>query len=231
MLHIDGHDKIKRHGFAIHAGIGGFSRKLLWLEVCTTNNDPYMIAHHYIKTFQKLKYIPTIVRSDLGTENLQVEAIHVALRYKQNDEFAGLKSFLKGKSTHNQRIESFWVQLQRLCTFVYMKTFKNLVETNILDLNNKIQIECLRYFFGPVIRHDLQCKTLCSTLSIHHINNFCYSLSQQFSALQFFSHWFIVYPLSFFVFLIKNQFSFCEGSLTLFWAFLRLEKLQKKLKN
>lgn len=128
ILHLDGHDKLKRYGFAIHGGIDGFSRKLLWLEVGTTNNDPYTIAHHYLKTFQKLKYIPTIVRSDAGTENVQVEAIHVALRYGQGDAFSGLNSYLTGKSTHNQRIESFWVQLQRMCTSVYMETFKNYVD-------------------------------------------------------------------------------------------------------
>ena len=43
ILHIDGNDKLKRLGFAIHGCIDGFSRKLLWLEVSTTNNDHFLL--------------------------------------------------------------------------------------------------------------------------------------------------------------------------------------------
>ena len=38
--HIDGNDKLKPFGFCIHAGIDGFSRKILWLKVSYTNKDP-----------------------------------------------------------------------------------------------------------------------------------------------------------------------------------------------
>ena len=31
VFHIDGNDKLKRFGFAIHGCIDGFSRKLIWL--------------------------------------------------------------------------------------------------------------------------------------------------------------------------------------------------------
>ena len=34
--HIDGNDKLKPFGFCIHAGIDGFSRKILWLKVSYT---------------------------------------------------------------------------------------------------------------------------------------------------------------------------------------------------
>ena len=56
ILHIDGNDKLKRFGFAIHGCIDGFSRKLLWLNVSTTNNNPLVIANYYINcvsTFKK----------------------------------------------------------------------------------------------------------------------------------------------------------------------------------
>ena len=45
IVHIDGHDKLKKWGFAIHGGIDGFSRKILWLKVSTTNNDPLVVAN------------------------------------------------------------------------------------------------------------------------------------------------------------------------------------------
>ena len=31
--HVDGYDKIKPSGFAIHAAIDGYSRRVLWIEV------------------------------------------------------------------------------------------------------------------------------------------------------------------------------------------------------
>ena len=37
--HIDGYDKIKPYGFAIHGVIDRFSRKILWLRVASSNNN------------------------------------------------------------------------------------------------------------------------------------------------------------------------------------------------
>ena len=42
--HIDGYDKLKPYGFPIHGAIDGFSRKVLWLNVGTTNNNPLVTA-------------------------------------------------------------------------------------------------------------------------------------------------------------------------------------------
>ena len=42
--HMDGYDKLKAFGFAIHGAIDGFSRKILWLEVARSNNSPDNIA-------------------------------------------------------------------------------------------------------------------------------------------------------------------------------------------
>ena len=42
--HIDGYDKLKPFGFAIHGAIDSFSRRILWLEVGRSNNNPDIIA-------------------------------------------------------------------------------------------------------------------------------------------------------------------------------------------
>ena len=44
-LHIDGNDKLKRFGFPIHRYFDGFSRKLIWLIVSISSNDPVVIAN------------------------------------------------------------------------------------------------------------------------------------------------------------------------------------------
>lgn len=45
--HVDGYDKIKPYGFPIHGAIDGYSRRLLWLKVGRTNNDPAVTAKYY----------------------------------------------------------------------------------------------------------------------------------------------------------------------------------------
>jgi hypothetical protein len=45
---IDGHDKIKRWGFAIHGAIDVYSRFLVWLAVGPSNNDPRYILAYYL---------------------------------------------------------------------------------------------------------------------------------------------------------------------------------------
>ena len=51
---IDGNDRLKRFGFAIHGCIHGFSRKLIWLFVSTTNNDPLVVQISILKLLQIL---------------------------------------------------------------------------------------------------------------------------------------------------------------------------------
>ena len=47
--HIDGYDKLKPFGFCIHGAIDGYSRRILWLQACLSNNDPWVIAGFYLK--------------------------------------------------------------------------------------------------------------------------------------------------------------------------------------
>ena len=45
--------------------------------------------------------VPTIVRSDRGTENLSLATCHMLLRHSHSDEFNGEKRFRYGSSTTN----------------------------------------------------------------------------------------------------------------------------------
>ena len=44
LWHMDGWDKLKPFGFAVHGSIDRYSRKILLLEVCNSNNDPRIIT-------------------------------------------------------------------------------------------------------------------------------------------------------------------------------------------
>ncbi|XP_016842846.1 uncharacterized protein LOC107981423 [Nasonia vitripennis] len=154
--HIDGYDKLKPFGFAIHGGIDGFSRKILWLEVASSNNNPDIISYYYLKTVQKFDLLPTLVRSDKGTENCIVESLQQALRYDHEDSLSGADSFIKGRSTSNQRIEAYWSQMRREGVNFWINFFKDLRDTNLLNDSDVIEIEFLRYCFGPLLKYDLE---------------------------------------------------------------------------
>ena len=156
LWHIDGFDKLKRYGFAIHGCVDGFSRRVLWLQVSTTNNKPEVIAYYYLNCVQNLKCVPSVIRSDRGTENKIVEILQKALRNSHTDIYAKDNSFIKGKSTANERIEKYWKQMINHSMGFYIKLFKFMLEENILDIGNIVCIECLRFCFSHLVSYDLQ---------------------------------------------------------------------------
>lgn len=61
LWHMDGYDKLKPYGFAIHGCVDGFSRKVLWLSVATTNNKPEVICYYYLRAVQKFGTVPILL--------------------------------------------------------------------------------------------------------------------------------------------------------------------------
>ena len=104
VFHIDGNDKLKRFGVVIRECIDGFSRKLIWLFVSTTNNDPLVAANFYLRAITNLGRTPNTLRVDLDTENLYCEELEVFFTKNSN-------SFLYAGSTKNQQIEAFSSQI------------------------------------------------------------------------------------------------------------------------
>lgn len=85
--HVDGYDKLKPFGIAISGCIDGFSRKVMWLCSGSSNNDPRIIAHYYMQCVSDFG-LPARLRTDCGTENGTMVAIHCALRAEHADDFA-----------------------------------------------------------------------------------------------------------------------------------------------
>lgn len=153
--HADNHDKLKRFGFAIYGCIDGYSKKITFIEVSNTNNNPAVIGSYYLKAIETYGFLPTLIRTDKGTEATLMEDMHMALRYAHEDNFSGTKSFLRGKSTRNQRIESYWRQFRQHMGDFYTDLFKKMEQDNLLDVYNVMHIECLRYCFEIVIKEDI----------------------------------------------------------------------------
>ena len=64
--------------------------------------------------------MPTVIRSDKGSENVLIESLQIGLRTNHEHKFSGEKSYIKGRSVRNQRIESYWGQMRRHTIDFYM---------------------------------------------------------------------------------------------------------------
>lgn len=78
LRHIDGYDKLKPFGFCIHGAIDGLSRRILWLEVASSNNDPRIVAQYFLDYARQLGGTARIVRGDRGSENKNLVAIQAS---------------------------------------------------------------------------------------------------------------------------------------------------------
>lgn len=165
--HIDGYDKLKPFGFCIHGCIDGFSRRIMWLEVGTSNNDPSVVSQYFIDCIRDIGGVPCVVRSDCGTENGNVASIQHFLRLNSNDSLAGEKSFMYGKSISNQRIEAWWSQLRRGGGDWWIRYFKELRDNGLYCDADIVQVECLRFCFMAILRQELQ--SVAKLWNVHRI--------------------------------------------------------------
>lgn len=124
--HIDGYDKLKSFGFAIHGAIDGYSRRILWLEVGQSNNDPQVVAQYFVDYMKRIGGTANRIRGDCGTENCIIARIQRFLRRDDADHFAKEKSFMYGKSVANQRIEAWWSFQRRWGINWWINYFKDL---------------------------------------------------------------------------------------------------------
>ena len=63
----------------VHA-IDGYSRRILWLHVGQSNNDPRIIAQYFVDYIRSIGGTACRIRADCGTENTHVAQIQRFLR-------------------------------------------------------------------------------------------------------------------------------------------------------
>ena len=130
--HIDGHDKLKPFGFAIHGAIGGYSRKILCLRFLRSNNSSNIIRNIYVDSMKKFQGCPIKLITDLGRENVSAAALQTYFRQDVNAHHYV-------PSTRNQRIESWWPFFTKSKGrwwkhfFLALKSNKRLDMTSLID--------------------------------------------------------------------------------------------------
>ena len=91
---------------------------------------------------------------------------------EHNDSHAASKSFLYGKSTSNQRIESWWSILRKSRMNWWMGFFKDLVDEGKFDISLDYHIEIARFCFLKVLQNELdETKSLWNSHRIRHVHN------------------------------------------------------------
>ncbi|XP_074656641.1 uncharacterized protein LOC141909875 [Tubulanus polymorphus] len=156
LIHVDGYDKLKPYGFCIHGAMDGFSRRILWLKVASTNNDPSVIGYYFTDYIKQIAGVPRCIRIDAGTENVLLCEIQRSFRADDNDDMAGDMSVLIGKSTSNQRIERFWRTLRNSVGQFWMNMFKDMSDTGIFSNADAVHVETIRFCFHQLIEQDLE---------------------------------------------------------------------------
>jgi hypothetical protein len=105
--HTDHLGQIMCDEFPVHGCIDGYSRKILCLKVSRTNNDPAVTGQHFLDAIAKYGGCPTLLRTDNGTENVNMAAIQSYLHSSGEDDFAGASAHKYGSSPANQRIKAW----------------------------------------------------------------------------------------------------------------------------
>ena len=146
--HADGYDKLKMYGFPIHGCVDGFSRKVLWLKVCRSNNNPVVPASLYLNAVEEQGIYPKILQTDCGTENGLMASIHSFLHRNVN-------AHRYGSSVSNQRIENLWSHFKRGYTSWVIDYFKNMVHTDALRIGDKLHMECAWFVYSDFLQMEL----------------------------------------------------------------------------
>ena len=153
--HADGYDKLKPYGLPIHGCIDGFSRRVIWLKLRMSNNDPKVIGKLFKDAVIEAGGCPSILRADRGTENGIMASGQCFLRRIGTDSFAGLKAHRFGSSHSNQRIETWWAYLRRSWSSWWINFFKDMIDAGNLDTSNRMHMECVWFCFSKIIQKEL----------------------------------------------------------------------------
>ncbi len=145
--HMDGYDKLKPWGFPIHGCIDGFSRRILWLNVCRSNKSPSTPAAYYLETVRELGGCPVELISDLGTENGLTAAIHCYFRDNSD-------AHRYVPSTRNQRIECWWSHFSKSRAIWWRNLFKDMEYTGAINLASEMSKACLWQCFSGLIQDE-----------------------------------------------------------------------------
>ena len=144
---MDGNHKLIRWRMVIHGCIDGFSRTVVFLK-CSNNNRAATVHKCFLEAIERFR-LPIRIRSDHGTENIEVARTMLELRGVDS------KPVLTGKSVHNQRIERLWVDVGFQVIQKYKDIFFCLESEHDLNPSDDVHLYALHFVYLPRISRSL----------------------------------------------------------------------------
>lgn len=126
--------------------------------MASTNNDPKVIAQYYLDAVNQWG-APVLLRTDAGTENGIMAAIHSYIHQS-------CSKHIYGKSTSNQRIEALWSHFKPAC-LQYADIFRYLVQQQLYHQGHELLTAALRFSFMDLIQQSL--NQFKSYWNVHHV--------------------------------------------------------------
>jgi hypothetical protein len=146
--HVDSYDKLKKYGLCINGCVDGYSRKIIWLKVGRTNNDPKVIGRYYLDAVNVHGGSPLFMRGDMGTENVFIAALQNLFSGNNTHE---RNQFIFGKSSFNTRIESWWCILRKECCQTWMEELKDLQNRGLFT-GDELDTNMLQFCFMALLQ-------------------------------------------------------------------------------
>ena len=95
-----------------------------------------------------------VIKTDGGTEHALIEPIHIYL-LSINEEEGIENAFSNATSPQNQRIEAYWSVLQWDRLGWWKRFLQDLSDNDMLDTSDPVILDCVRFSFIDLVRHDL----------------------------------------------------------------------------
>ena len=107
ICHVDGYDKLKPFGLCFHGAIDGYDRRLMWLEVGATKNDPDCIPNYYLNVFNGLSELIVVLTICILISCNPFFVLVIKTQCRTSNVSCTVKSIA------NQRIVAWWSYLKR----------------------------------------------------------------------------------------------------------------------
>lgn len=152
---MDGHDKLVKFGLAIHGAVDVWSGKFIWLRVFTSNHEPRLIAKYFVEAIAENKRFPYSIRSDCGTETVEVSSIIKMLHAQIASGVLPEDSYRYVPSTRNQRIESAWSRYLNAIGKNIQDTIQEGFDTRVYNDQDALEKYIFLYVWLPLVQKEL----------------------------------------------------------------------------
>ncbi|KAG8942949.1 hypothetical protein FRC04_003291 [Tulasnella sp. 424] len=159
LWHHDGQHGLIRWGIVIHGFIDGHTRMVVGIAAAN-NNFGSTVLNLFLRAAHQYG-VPSRLRGDHGTENIQVAA------YMEMRNGVQRGSYIWGRSVHNVRIERLWVDVTVQFGSKWHSFFENLEVQHGLNINNRNHLWLLHYLYLPDINAD--CAFFAESWNHHRI--------------------------------------------------------------